>query len=276
MSPHSLYLRLALAFGLIYAALPTGGAAQSPPPRVVSADSVVIAWGGHIASSVDWHDDPGETVQTASDISGSPYHTRVISIKEGNVVKSIGNQDRSLSANAVSEPVATDVNVLADEDNTANGIGNTTSPSDDAQSGLTGTISVVNVSSINFASLNGTSVLDTGGNAVTSGGTALKYFWDAASNTLYASTSIASLVQAQDSVVFKIALTGFNYAFTLVKQVDHPSQDGTANDNTENNILIDLTYTAVGSGTTTGKVHVSIDDDMPTIGTPTPQGQATT
>ena len=49
----------------------TGSAANN-------ADSVVIAWGGHIASSSDWSDDPGETVQTASDISGSPYHTRVL------------------------------------------------------------------------------------------------------------------------------------------------------------------------------------------------------
>ena len=29
------------------------------------------------------------------------------------------------------------------------------------------------------------------------------------------------------------------------------------------NVLIDLTYTAVGAGTTTGVVHVSIDDDIP-------------
>ena len=47
-----------------------------------NADSVVVAWGGHIASSLDWSDDAGETVQTASDISGSPYHTRVLNIFE--------------------------------------------------------------------------------------------------------------------------------------------------------------------------------------------------
>ena len=64
-------------------------------------DSVVIAWGGHIASAADWSDDPGETVQTANDISGSPYHTRVLNLVDNGEVKSVGNQDRSLSAAAV-------------------------------------------------------------------------------------------------------------------------------------------------------------------------------
>ena len=66
-----------------------------------NADSVVIAWGGHIASSADWSDDPGEDVETASDISGSPYHTRVLNLVDNGQVISVGNQDRSLSASAV-------------------------------------------------------------------------------------------------------------------------------------------------------------------------------
>lgn len=52
-------------------------------------NTVVIAWGGHIASALDW----GEG-NSASSINGSPYHTRVISIN-GN---SVGNQDRSVQA----------------------------------------------------------------------------------------------------------------------------------------------------------------------------------
>src|SRR5262249_56366496 len=84
-----------------------------------NADSVVVAWGGHIASALDWRDDPGETVQTASDISGSPYHTRVLSISENGVVKSIGNQDPSLSAAAVFGPPApSPVVFVADADHT--------------------------------------------------------------------------------------------------------------------------------------------------------------
>src|SRR5262245_41225310 len=125
-----------------------------------NADSVVVAWGGHIASSLDWRDDAGETVQTASDISGSPYHTRVLSISENGVPKSVGNQDRSLSASAVSGPIVTDASVLADEDNIPGGIGDSTSPGDDVQVGLTGTLSFINVSSVNFANLHLDPVLD--------------------------------------------------------------------------------------------------------------------
>jgi hypothetical protein len=53
-----------------------------------------MAWGGHIARAVDWG-----TGNSASGISGSPYHTRLISLDGSG-----GNQDRSLSANAVEPP----------------------------------------------------------------------------------------------------------------------------------------------------------------------------
>src|SRR6185436_10720188 len=53
--------------------------------------TVVFAWGGHIAAATDWC--PGNS---ASGISGSPYHMRKIAVDGGG-----GNQDRSLSAAAV-------------------------------------------------------------------------------------------------------------------------------------------------------------------------------
>jgi hypothetical protein len=56
--------------------------------------TVVMAWGGHIARSVDWG-----AGNSASGISGSPYHTRLISLDGSG-----GNQDRSLSAAAVQPP----------------------------------------------------------------------------------------------------------------------------------------------------------------------------
>jgi len=59
-----------------------------------TASSVVLAWGGHIASRLDWG-----TGNSASGISGSPYHTRLISLDGSG-----GNQDRSLSAAAVLPP----------------------------------------------------------------------------------------------------------------------------------------------------------------------------
>jgi uncharacterized repeat protein (TIGR01451 family) len=54
----------------------------------------VLAWGGHIATRIDW----GAT-NSAVSISGSPFHTRLV-----NLDGSGGNQDRSLSNDAVIFP----------------------------------------------------------------------------------------------------------------------------------------------------------------------------
>jgi hypothetical protein len=59
----------------------------------------VIAWGAHIASRLDWGCDGGP--QSASGISGSPYHMRIKSAIVNGTALSLGNQDRSLSAAAV-------------------------------------------------------------------------------------------------------------------------------------------------------------------------------
>lgn len=69
-------------------------------------DSVVLAWGGHIASRLDWgfSSTTGEALSAAG-ISGSPYHMRQISMNTcAGVNIPIGNQDRSLSAAAVFPP----------------------------------------------------------------------------------------------------------------------------------------------------------------------------
>jgi hypothetical protein len=54
----------------------------------------VLAWGGHISSRADWGAN-----NSAVAISGSPYHTRLIGLDGSG-----GNQDRSLSADAVVFP----------------------------------------------------------------------------------------------------------------------------------------------------------------------------
>src|SRR6476646_8999967 len=55
---------------------------------------VVLSWGGHIATRLDWG-----AQNSAVSISGSPYHTRLIAVDGSG-----GNQDRSLSADAVIFP----------------------------------------------------------------------------------------------------------------------------------------------------------------------------
>jgi hypothetical protein len=59
-----------------------------------TGSTAILAWGGHIASRADWG-----AGNSAGAVSGSSYHTRLISIDGGG-----GNQDRSLSAQAVVVP----------------------------------------------------------------------------------------------------------------------------------------------------------------------------
>ena len=70
-----------------------------------ASDSVLFAWGGHIASRLDWGF-IGTTPRSAGGISGSPYHMRSIKIvnRNTNDTISLGNTDRSLSAAAVIAP----------------------------------------------------------------------------------------------------------------------------------------------------------------------------
>lgn len=61
---------------------------------VATNENVVIAWGGHIASKLDWG-----AGNSATDIWGAPYHMRKISLNGAG-----GNQDRSVQALAVASP----------------------------------------------------------------------------------------------------------------------------------------------------------------------------
>jgi hypothetical protein len=58
-----------------------------------ASDTVVIAWGGHVADEITW---PHATA--AGSINGSPYHMRVLSL-DGD---SSGHQDRSMKTDLTS------------------------------------------------------------------------------------------------------------------------------------------------------------------------------
>jgi hypothetical protein len=64
------------------------------------SNTVVLAWGGHIASRNDWGYDGSGVPRSAGGISGSPYHMRLI----GWTLNNLGNQDRSLSCDAIYVP----------------------------------------------------------------------------------------------------------------------------------------------------------------------------
>jgi hypothetical protein len=76
--------------------------AQSSTGLTIEFDTtvgnVLFAWGGHIASRLDWGSTNG-VPNSAGGISGSPYHTRLLDLDGSG-----GNQDRSLSAAAVLPP----------------------------------------------------------------------------------------------------------------------------------------------------------------------------
>ena len=103
---------------------PTADLSQSNEPQQIivtfttgSAGDVLLAWGGHIASRHDWGSDGGGIPRSAGGISGSPYHMRLISWNLNN----LGNQDRSLSADAIAAPPECEASgaelVCADEEN---------------------------------------------------------------------------------------------------------------------------------------------------------------
>ena len=60
--------------------------------------TVLLAWGGHIASQIDWG-----AGNSAGAISGSPYHMRLLDLDNDG----LGNMDRSLAAAAVAPVPAT-------------------------------------------------------------------------------------------------------------------------------------------------------------------------
>ena len=65
-----------------------------------SSTTVVLAWGGHIASRMDWG-----IGNSAAAIPGSPYHMRVLDLRCSNVANcGSGNMGRSLSSAAVTLP----------------------------------------------------------------------------------------------------------------------------------------------------------------------------
>ena len=65
--------------------------------------TVLLAWGGHIATQVDWG-----AGNSAGAISGSPYHMRLLELDD----VGLGNQDRSLKASVVAPVVKSNTTSL--------------------------------------------------------------------------------------------------------------------------------------------------------------------
>jgi len=91
--------------GITYGGDSTSGTQTALVTFTANDTSVLLAWGGHVASQLDWG-----VGHSASAISGSPYHMRLLQIADNSTnpptVTQFGNQDRSLKADAI-PPVPT-------------------------------------------------------------------------------------------------------------------------------------------------------------------------
>ncbi len=110
---------------------------------------------------------------------------------------------------------------------------------------------------INFASLSGTTVTDTAGRTVTSGGEVVTYSF--AGNTLTASTP--------SGVVFQVVINDIasgTFTVNFFEPLDEPLSG------TEDEITLSLPFQVIdGNGSTaTGTLVITVDDDTPEIGTP--------
>ena len=183
--------------------------------------------------------------------------------------------------NANTIPTAGSQSITVDEDGLPNGIA-ATQPGDVDGNAITQTGTLIHnfntdgpsapASSdpINFSPMdNGTHTTLVG---LASGGVALKYYWDPAGDTLYASKDTTSLVNAQSTAAFKVVLdtaTGA-YTYTQIKPVDHPGHDADGANNGpetshEDNLSVNLTYLVKDSNgdSATGTLAVTINDDAP-------------
>ncbi len=76
----------------------------SGPANASGKTNVVLAWAGHISTRADWGQNSG-----AVNISGSPYHTLLVSFSGGGG----GSQDRALTASAVIFPATITITKVA-------------------------------------------------------------------------------------------------------------------------------------------------------------------
>ncbi|KKW06172.1 MAG: hypothetical protein UY40_C0002G0022 [candidate division CPR1 bacterium GW2011_GWC1_49_13] len=85
--------------------LGASGNAETTISVTFTADdpTVILSWGGHIASRLDWGFD-GSIPRSAGGISGSSYHMRLTGWSGHSSLGTLGNTDKSLSTDAVVPP----------------------------------------------------------------------------------------------------------------------------------------------------------------------------
>lgn len=158
-------------------------------------------------------------------------------------------------------PVAGTINVNIDVEDNEGGLGDIDAGAGSTNEIVTGALpinfGIDGPGTIDFASLSGTTVRDTGGNVVTSGGEVVTYSFSG--NTLTASTP--------SGVVFTVVINDVasgTFTVQFFEPLDEPIGG------TEDEITLSLPFRVTdGNGSaTTGTLNITVDDDTPEIGTP--------
>lgn len=163
---------------------------------------------------------------------------------------------------------------LVDEDDTENGVGDTPESfmDDDGSVAITLPINfgADGPAAENPVELHADGIVDQFGNPLTSNGVEIQFNWNAATNTLEGT--------ADGQAVINIHVNVFDYGFgtdsqiyvELLGNLDHPQGADGEVLGIEDNLNINIEYTAsdADGDQVDGSFDLSIDDDMPVIGTP--------
>ena len=190
-----------------------------------------------------------------------------------NTVLALDVDDDSPAILADPEPQNPVGNLVVDEDDLANGVGNTDSVGDDSSQ-------LWAVLPISFGAdgpaadsplvLSGEGIVDQYGNPLTANGVELEFIWNAETRILQGSTDGEPVLNISVEVSSDYSGSETLVSVELLGNLDHPVGANGGTSGEEDNLRFNLSYTATDADgdSVSGSFSVSIDDDMPVIGTP--------
>ena len=239
------------------------GADANDPQNGVAAFAIHIDANGHIsvAQYLSLHHDGINAPLDSVSLSGKIEAVLTVVDNDGDTVSDrvdIGGRVVFLD----DDPKA-DNNLtvrLDDDDLTPNGNHNSSAGDDPAP------LNTIGVLAHNYGSDGPGSLLLTAGAPLPSGFTA----------TVDATGKVLTINQGATAVL-QVTLTDQTsgaYTVTQLAPINHPTQNGTINDNTENNLEFTINYVVKdGDGdTTNGSLKINVDDDIPVISVPSTYG----
>ncbi|MED5509645.1 MAG: retention module-containing protein, partial [Pseudomonadota bacterium] len=160
-----------------------------------------------------------------------------------------------------------------DEDDTSDGVDNTDSLGDDySQPFMTLPINfgADGPAAENPVEISAEGIVDQFGNPLTSNGVEVQFNWNAATSTLEGTADGQPVINIHVDVDDYGYATDSDVYVELLDNLDHPEGANAEIPGIEDNLNITLNYTATDADgdQATGSFDLSIDDDMPIIGTP--------